>query len=118
MNGIKRLAGLFMLFAGIMHFKKTKMFERIVPPFLPLKKLIVQVSGIVEIIIGLMLALNKFTRLAGKALTWLLVLVWPANIYMAMQNKPLKKGSKPMPLLLWGRVLLQWPLIKWARSVK
>jgi len=112
-----RIYGLVMLFAGVMHFKKPRMFMSIVPALLPFKKMIVWVSGVMEIIIGLLLILNRCTALAGKMLTWLLILVWPANIYMAKQNKPLKKGHKPQPVLLWGRVALQWPMIKWAQTI-
>ncbi|MGD7045512.1 DoxX family protein [Jeotgalibacillus proteolyticus] len=117
MTFLSRVFGAFMGYAGIMHFKKPKMFMRIVPPFLPFKKMLVIVSGIAEVMIGLLLVINKGSRMAGKMLTWLLLAVWPANVYMAIQNKPLKKGHKPMPLLLWIRVLLQWPMIQWARKI-
>ncbi|KIL45904.1 DoxX family protein [Jeotgalibacillus campisalis] len=117
MGFFSRVFGAFMAFAGIMHFKKPKMFMRIVPPFFPFKKMLVIVSGIAEILIGIFLVINRGTELASKMLTWLLIAVWPANVYMAIQNKPLKRGLKPMPLLLWGRVLLQWPMIQWSRKM-
>lgn len=117
MKVTSRIYGIFMLFAGVMHFKKARMFMRIVPAFLPFKKMIVWISGVVEILVGLLLIFNRFTAFAGKLLTWLLILVWPANVYMAMKKMPLKKGQKPMPALLWTRVLLQWPLIKWAEKI-
>ena len=112
-----RIYGAIMLFAGIMHFKKPRMFMSIVPAILPFKKMIVWISGIAEMAVGILLLLSRCTQFAGKMLTWLLILVWPANVYMAMKNKPLKRGQKPQPILLWARVLLQWPLIQWARKI-
>ncbi|TDL34660.1 hypothetical protein E2R51_02780 [Jeotgalibacillus sp. S-D1] len=117
MKWASRIYGFFMLFAGVMHFKKARMFMRIVPAFLPFKKMIVWISGVVEILVGVLLILNRFMAFASKLLTWLLILVWPANIYMAMKKMPLKKGQKPKPVLLWARVLFQWPLIKWAEKM-
>ncbi|WP_244093980.1 hypothetical protein [Jeotgalibacillus sp. R-1-5s-1] len=113
---LKRVYGAFILFAGVMHFLKERNFRYIVPKFLPFRKAIVLVSGVAEIIIGGMLVLNKGTKLAGKLLGWLMIAVWPANMYMAYKEIPLGK-IKLSPAVLWGRVAFQIPLIKWAFNI-
>jgi uncharacterized membrane protein len=44
------LLAVFFLLAGISHFTAVDEFVKIVPPFLPFPKLIVQVTGVMEII--------------------------------------------------------------------
>ncbi|MDZ5712087.1 DoxX family protein [Jeotgalibacillus haloalkalitolerans] len=112
---MRRLYGAIVLYAGIMHFFKERNFRKIVPPFLPFKKTIVYLTGVIEIVLGAMLVLNKGTKLAGRGLALFLVAVWPANIYMAQRNFPI--AGKRMPAALWGRVLFQIPLIKWALNI-
>lgn len=112
---MRRLYGAIVLYAGIMHFFKERNFRKIVPPVLPFKKAIVYFTGVIEILLGAMLVLDKGTKLAGKGLALFLVAVWPANIYMAQRNFPI--AGKRMPAALWGRVLFQIPLIKWALNI-
>ncbi|MFB1080747.1 DoxX family membrane protein [Jeotgalibacillus sp. JSM ZJ347] len=112
---MRRLYGAIVLYAGIMHFFKERNFRKIVPPILPFKKAIVYLTGVIEVILGAMLALNKGTKYAGKGLAYFLIAVWPANIYMAQKN--VKIAGKRMPAALWGRVLFQIPLIKWAWNI-
>ncbi|TFE03159.1 DoxX family protein [Jeotgalibacillus salarius] len=112
---MKRIYGAIVFYAGIMHFLKERNFRKIVPAFLPFKKAIVYISGVVEIVLGAMLVLNKGTKIAGKGLALFLVAVWPANIYMAQKNFPI--AGKRMPAALWGRVLFQIPLIKWSLNI-
>ena len=75
--------GLFVLFAGIMHFASPGFCNEIVPPWLPPSESFwTYASGLAEIVIGLML-LRPLTRRRGAlAAVWLYVLVYPANIYM------------------------------------
>lgn len=48
-----RLFGLFFVFAGLMHFLKTRWYERIMPPYLPRHRELVYASGVAEIAGGL-----------------------------------------------------------------
>ncbi|MBM7577510.1 DoxX family protein [Jeotgalibacillus terrae] len=112
---MRRLYGAIVFYAGIMHFLKERNFRKIVPPALPFKKAIVYITGVIEIVIGAMLVLDKGAKLAGKLLALFLVAVWPANIYMAKKN--VRIAGKKMPAALWGRVLFQIPLIQWALKI-
>ena len=82
-NRIGAVMGLFVLFAGVMHFASPGFFNEIVPPWLPPSESFwTYTSGLAEIIIGVML-LRPSTRWRGAlAAVWLYVLVYPANLYM------------------------------------
>jgi uncharacterized membrane protein len=104
------LAALFIV-AGTSHFLFPEPFVRIVPPFLPAPFTLVYLSGFFEIAGGLGL-LSGVARLAAYGLIALLVAVFPANVYMALE--PARAGAAAVsPLLLWLRLPLQVVLIGW-----
>ncbi|MEM7728948.1 MAG: hypothetical protein AAF311_06690 [Pseudomonadota bacterium] len=100
---------LFFLAAGYAHFAQTDAFAAIVPPSVPFKRAVVQLTGAMEIIFALGLIVRKWRRHTGWALAAFLLAVLPANVYMALEGMPL--GSLDTPVALWGRVALQFPLI-------
>ena len=101
---------LFFFFAGLMHFIKVESFTAIVPPLLPFPKMIVWVTGVMEMIFAIGLLLPKYRKVSGFWLAPFLLAVLPANIYMAMYNIPMG-DSVASPTALWVRVALQFPLI-------
>ena len=50
---------IFCISAGVTHFKNYDFFEAIVPPVLVFKSEIVYVSGVIEIVLGLLLCSKK-----------------------------------------------------------
>lgn len=100
----------FFILAGVMHFIQDDSFAAIVPPLLPFPKLIVWMTGVIEIILALMILLPKYRALAGTLFAPYLLAVLPANIYMAMANIPLGDMAAS-PTALWLRVAMQFPLI-------
>lgn len=109
---IRILLAAFFGAAGIAHFRLDDTFARIVPPGLPFPLTIVHVTGVMELCfaVALLAARGRWLALTGWALGAYLLAVLPANIYMAMDNMPL--GATELgPLVLWGRVALQFPLI-------
>ena len=97
--------------AGILHFVKTGTYVAIVPPQLPDPILLVQVSGVAEILGGIGLLLPQTRKAAAWGIVALLVAVLPANIHMAMDRAHF--ASIPA-WVLWARVPLQLPLMWWA----
>jgi uncharacterized membrane protein len=83
-NRIAVIMGLFVGFAGVMHFVSPDFFNDIVPPWLPPSEAFwTYISGIAELVIAYLL-LRPSTRRAGAiAAVWLYVAVYPANLYMA-----------------------------------
>lgn len=112
--GLKRAVHLFLalffLFAGVAHFRHDTIFAQIVPPFLPFPVAIVWVTGMMELAFAAALLTRFRLPLTGVLLSAYLLAVLPANIYMAWANIPFGEGLGG-PLILWGRVALQFPLI-------
>ena len=104
------LLALFFLSAGMSHFTTVEEFMKTVPPFLPFPKLIVQVTGAMEIIFAAGLLWSNFRRQTGLLLSLFLLAVLPANIYMALADIPFN-GRDLTDAQLWFRVFLQFPLI-------
>ena len=95
---------LFYVFAGIKHFTNPTWYMKIMPPYLPLHKELVYISGAFEIILGLMLLLDKTRFIGAWGLILLLIAIFPANIYLAQTNGAALNIS---PTLAWGRLPFQ-----------
>jgi uncharacterized membrane protein len=106
----KYLLAIFMIGAGTMHFVNPEFFLKIVPPYLPLHKELVLVSGVCEVLLGALLLIPKCSHLAAWGIIALLIAVFPANIYL-FQNQDLMPAS---PLVHFLRLPLQGVFILWA----
>ena len=112
-----------MAFAGIKHFTSAATFEQIVPPFLPDHRLLVQISGVCEILgaIGLLIPFTR--KWAAWGLVALYIAVFPANIFMALHPDSYLPSHADLThrvatrAILWLRLPLQWNLIRWATWV-
>ncbi len=107
------LLSLLFVFAGVMHFVSPQFFVKIVPPMLPYPFELVLISGLFEVLLGILLLFKSTRKLARVGLTLLLLAVFPANIYMAFNNQLFP--SLPSALL-WARLPLQLGLIAWVWS--
>lgn len=88
------------------------MYERIVPPWLPAHRLLVQLSGMAEIAGGIAVVIPSLRWYAGIWLIALLIAVFPANIQMALQPELYSRIASPA--LLYVRLPLQIVLIAWV----
>ena len=96
---------------GVLHFKHESRFRKIVPNYLPFRKSAVIISGLIEMIFGLLLIMSRPSQCLKKVINVFLLAVLPANIYMARKKLPL--GDKQIPeSLLYSRIPLQFVLIK------
>ncbi|KQR95244.1 hypothetical protein ASG01_05185 [Chryseobacterium sp. Leaf180] len=100
-----------LIFAGIMHFVKPQFFVKIVPDYIPSHLKVVYLSGIAEIICGLLLLFPETQKLAGYLCIALFIAVFPANIEMA---KKFYETGNPYFWLTALRLPLQFVLIWWA----
>ena len=102
------LMSFFYIGVGIDHFRRTEWYEKIVPPFLPFKYELVLASGVFEVILGFMLLFPQLRFLAGNGLMLFLIIVYPANIYLAYTNG---EAMGTTPLIAWGRLPIQFIFI-------
>lgn len=96
--------------AGAWHFLHPHFYLRIMPPYIPLHRAAVAVSGACEMAGGIGLLIPRLRRAAALGLLALLVAVFPANLNMALH--PAQFGISP--LLLWLRLPLQPLLMAWV----
>jgi len=104
------LVAVFLL-AGISHFVVPDAFERIVPAWVPVPRLMVYVSGLAELAGAIGLLVPSLRAYAGFGLIALLIAVFPANIHM-LQLARESNASAAYQLILWMRLPLQ-PLLIW-----
>ena len=102
---------LFMVAAGVNHFLKPRVYMHIMPPYLPRPRELVLISGMAEVLLGVLLLVPRTTQLAAWGLVALFVAVFPANLYMAQHPERFRKIPRA---LLWLRLPLQGVLILWA----
>ncbi|WP_414044453.1 DoxX family protein [Macrococcus animalis] len=113
---IRIILGLGFTTAGILHFLRETNFTKIVPSYLPFKKEIVYISGVMEVMMGIYLIFKKPNEMAKNLINAFLLGVFPANIYMARKEMPL--GDKQLPKsALYGRLPLQFVLMKVIKNL-
>mgnify|MGYP006114713305 CR=1 FL=1 len=78
----------FYVRVGINHFVDPTWFVQIMPPYLPWHYQLVYLSGLFEIVLGFMLIIPKTRKIAAHGLILLLIAVYPANIYLALNQLP------------------------------
>lgn len=107
------LAGVLAV-AGTMHFVAPRAFASIVPPQLPAPRLLVYASGVAEILCGVGVAMPRTRRVAGWTTAALFVVVFPANVQMALDADG---RSAAYRWAVYARLPLQVPLLLWAVQV-
>ena len=80
----QRLLAAFFAAAGTLHFLRPKMYEEIMPRYLPGHHELVLASGAAEIAGAIAVLPQRTRRLAGLWLAATLVAVFPANVHMAL----------------------------------
>ena len=103
--------GAFFILAGANHFRATGFYVSIMPDYLPWHLQLVYVSGVAEIALGVLLFSRRFGALAAWGTIALMVAVFPANLYMALNSELYPQFT---PFMLWLRVPFQVLLMAFA----
>jgi uncharacterized membrane protein len=99
--------------AGLLHFVRPRMYEAIMPPWLPAHRELVYASGVAEIAGGLALLHPRSRRLGGWWLIATLLAVFPANVHMAL-NPGDYPGIPGGQASLLARLPVQGLFIAWV----
>ena len=59
---LKYLFAVFFVVGGLNHFINTGFYLKMMPPFLPWHLLLVYLSGVIEIVLGCLLLVPRFTQ--------------------------------------------------------
>lgn len=101
--------------SGIYHLVAPEFYERIVPRPLGHARFYVYASGMAELVGAALLAAPRTRRAGGWVCAALLVVVFPANVQMAVDGGARgASGLVGSPVVAWLRLPLQVPLIWWA----
>jgi len=103
-----------LLGAGALHFAVPRAYEPLIPPALGPARPWVYGSGVAEAASGLLLAVPRTRRIGAWAVFAVLLAIWPGNVWMALEGGHPSGGLAANPLVAWGRVPLQLPLLWWA----
>ncbi len=105
------LLALLFILGGANHFRKPKIYEKIMPSYIPAHGSMVLVSGIIEMILGFMLITQDSQHIGAVGILVLLILFTPVHFHM-LKNK---EASLNLPKwLLIIRIPIQLGLIIWA----
>lgn len=104
------MASLYIL-AGLNHFRVPRIYTRMIPPAFPAPKTLNILSGLAEIVLGILLCIPQTSAYAAWGIIALLIAIFPANVHM-LQDKKAGMGVPKWILLL--RLPLQLVLIWWA----
>ncbi|GIW41431.1 MAG: membrane protein [Candidatus Binatia bacterium] len=115
---LKWVMGVFYVVAGTMHFVRPEFYLRIMPEYLPYHRELVFLSGVCEVVLGVLVLVPRFTKWAAWGIVALLIAVFPANVNMAV-NRIVPPGAPDLSplaqqILLWARLPLQGLLVAWA----
>jgi len=102
--------------AGFNHLLNPDFYVKIIPPGLPGPEWLNLAAGLAEIVLGVFVLEPRTRVLAAWGIVALLIAVFPANVYVALENVGLPDGAPGSgdPLVNWLRLPLQAVLIAWA----
>ena len=105
-----------LVFTSIGHFVFTKGMLMMIPRFIPFRKELVYITGIIEIAAAVGLLIPRFRVMTAWLLIVFFILLLPANIYAATRQVDYQKGTLEGPgtTYLWFRVPLQILFILWV----
>ena len=103
----------FFINVGVDHFLNPEFYLNIMPDYLPLHLEAVYISGLLEIVGGVCVLIPRLRSAAGWGLVALLIVVYPANIHMALNPELFPEIALS---LLYTRLLFQFIFIYWAYS--
>lgn len=103
--------GVFFLFAGAMHFLRTRWYVSIMPDYLPAHRELVYASGVAEMVGGAGVLHERSRKPAGWWLVATLIAVFPANVNMALHPD---RFARIPPAALWARLPFQAVFVRWV----
>lgn len=100
----------FYAWAGINHFKNPRFYLKMMPDYIPNHQLMVDLSGIVEILVAVGLLFGATRSISAWIIIAMLVAFLPVHWYMATSGN----FPKISPIFLWLRFPMQVLLIWWT----
>ena len=103
--------GFLYILAGLNHFRKPKVYLRIMPRYLPAPKALVYLSGIAEVVLGIGVCFPLTKNISIYGIIAMLIVFLLVHFYMLSSKKA---GAGIPQWLLILRLPLQFVLMYWA----
>jgi uncharacterized membrane protein len=100
-------------FTGLGHFVKTDAMTEMLPRSIPGRRALILASGIFELLLAILLLAWPKSPLLGLTIIGFLIVIFPANVYAALQRIPFG-GHSAGPIYLLLRAPVQLLLILWT----
>jgi uncharacterized membrane protein len=101
----------FYVWAGINHFVRPEFYLNLMPAYIPLHTELVYLSGIVEIGLGVLVAIPRTAAMAAWGIILMLIAFLPVHVHMLVNNHLYPEAPTSM---LWLRFPIQALFILWA----
>lgn len=102
-----------LIVTGVAHFTSGDVMVEMMPEFLPIKKEIVYLTGILEFLAAVGLLIDKLSKITAILLMIYFVAILPANVVGSLKQVNLG-GMEYGTMYLFFRVSLQILFIFWA----
>jgi uncharacterized membrane protein len=106
-------AAVMFILIGVMHLATPRKLTYMIEGWLPYALELVLISGVLEIALGIGLLFPAVRVYAAWGLIILLILMFPANIYVAVKQLPAPGGLPAKPWYTWSRLAFQPVYIAW-----
>lgn len=105
-----------LVFTTIGHFAFSVGMAMMLPGFVPFRKELVLLTGVIELATAIGIQLENWRNLAGWLLIVFFLLILPANIYAAVKKVDYRKANQEGPGIsyLYFRIPLQIFFILWT----
>lgn len=105
-----------LIFTGISHFLFSEGMALMLPGFIPFKKEVIYLTGVIEMAAAAGLLIPRFRKMTACLLIIFFIAILPANIHAAIHHVNLRTASFDGSGLnyLWFRVPLQIVFIAWV----
>lgn len=85
---VRVLFAIFMTYGGVQHFVKPDFYIPFVPSFLPFTTAIIYASGILEILLGIMLIIPKYSKHGAFGILLLMLIFLPIHVWDVFSATP------------------------------
>jgi len=104
----------FYVLGGVYHLVNPGFYLPMMTPYLPWHRELVFISGVAEIVLGIVVLIPSLRRPAALGIIALLIAVFPANLHIAMNDVPLAGATEGAGIWNWVRLPFQAVFIAWA----
>lgn len=101
-------------FIGVIHVMKPEKLSYMISGLLPNPEFWVILTGFMEIALSVLLLIPRFQTVAGWSIIAYLLIVFPANINVAIHNLPPPGGLPASDWYVWSRLFFQPLYMLWV----